>query len=99
MCTQDLLSFVASGWNWTPVAHGAPRPTPCGRRVMGPPLCTFSDQSPSPIAPIARLLEDLKPPFGIIVELGGQDPVQKQGALLGRVVAVHLHEGLSPPRH
>src|ERR1700730_4110072 len=75
-----------------------------GRPVLsprdGPALfCTISDQSPSPIARIACFREDLKPPLRVIVELGGQHPVQEQGALLGRVVAIHLHESLPPARY
>src|SRR3990170_3002622 len=67
------------------------------RLAMGASLALVDD-GPIVVASVARLLEQLDPAVRIVVELGGQPPVLEHRLLLGRAVAVDLHEGM-PARH
>src|SRR6516162_1173807 len=63
-----------------------------GHKVRVPRSDLFDD-GPVVVAGIARFLEKFDPSLRIIIKIGGQHPAFENLLLLGRVVAVDLHEG------
>src|SRR5258706_14371448 len=74
-------------------SRAAPASNVLLRALIGP-IRSFDDR-PVVVPGIAGLLERLLPAVGVVVVLGGQDPLHEHRALLGRAVGVDLDVALA----